>query len=330
MTSSHEVLDVLYNHVGITGPRSLDFDLASWTPPFTVNTWVSTFMTQQMLPLLRRSPSASIIFTASQAGISGVPTLPIYASTKGAIIQFMKSVALMLAPEGIRANAICPGATDSEGMRAEFPPDQIEQGLAAIGQGIPMGRVGQPEEMSTLALFLASDASKYLTGAVIPVDGGATAERPVRGLRRPRARAVASSTSRHARRDQAGRELLQQGSRPATGTRRVVADREDRGPDVGRPGIDQPLELRRHRGFVADDHRIGREQYVLVEGAAAATGRIADRGLDTTSPLEAARKSGQQAVHSPEVAEYSKRWKMPKDKKIAGNGNGGGDPDGAR
>jgi 3-oxoacyl-[acyl-carrier protein] reductase len=175
VTSKHDVLDVLYNHVGITGPRSLDFDLASWTLAFTVNTWVSTFMTQQMLPLLRRSPAASIIFTASQAGLSGVATLPIYASTKGAIIQFMKSVALLLAPEGIRANAICPGATDSEGMRAEFPADKVHEGLAAIGKGIPMGRVAQPEEVSALALFLASDASSYLTGAAIPVDGGATA-----------------------------------------------------------------------------------------------------------------------------------------------------------
>ena len=166
---------MLYNHVGITGPRQLDYDLASWTHAFIVNTWVSTFMTQQMLPLLRKSDSASIIFTASQAGIAGVPTLPIYASTKGAIIQFMKSVALLLAAEGIRANTICPGATDSEGMRAEFPPDQVQQGLAAIGQGIPIGRVAQPEEMSAVALFLASDASRYVTGAVIAVDGGATA-----------------------------------------------------------------------------------------------------------------------------------------------------------
>ena len=166
---------MLYNHVGITGPRQLDFDLAVWTHTFLVNTWASTFMTQQMLPLLRRSRSASIIFTASQAGIEGVPTLPVYASTKGAIIQFMKSVALLLAPEGIRANAICPGGTDSEGMRAEFPPDQVRQGLDALGATIPMGRVGEPEEMSTTALFLASDASRYITGVALPVDGGATA-----------------------------------------------------------------------------------------------------------------------------------------------------------
>lgn len=175
VSSSHETLDVLYNHVGVTGPRGLDYDAESWALAFRVNVWVSTFMTQQMLPLLRRSPSASIIFTASQAGLKGVASLPTYAATKGAIIQFMKSVALLLAPEGIRANAICPGATDSEGMRAELPADKVHEGLAAIGRGIPLGRVAQPEEISTLALFLASDASRYLTGAAIPVDGGAAA-----------------------------------------------------------------------------------------------------------------------------------------------------------
>lgn len=173
--AAHDRLDVLYNHVDITGPRALEYDHKSWTHAFAVNVWASTYMTQQMLPLLRASNSASIIFTASQAGISGVPTLPIYASTKGAIIQFMKSIAVAFAAEGIRANAICPGATDSEGMRAEFAPDQVQAGLAAIGSTIPMGRVGQPEEMAQTALFLASEASKYITGAVIPVDGGAVA-----------------------------------------------------------------------------------------------------------------------------------------------------------
>lgn len=172
--SAHEVIDVLYNHVGIAGPNALDYDAASWTEAMTINAWVPMRTTQELLPLLRRSTAASIIFTASTAGLIGVATLPIYAATKGAVIQYMKSVALFLAPEGIRANAICPGATDTANMRAAVPEGMVEQAYAAIAAGIPLGRLGQPEDVAELALFLASDASRYMTGAVIPIDGGAT------------------------------------------------------------------------------------------------------------------------------------------------------------
>jgi 3-oxoacyl-[acyl-carrier protein] reductase len=173
--SSHDVIDVLYNHVGITGPRELDFDAASWSRCMTVNTWVPVYLTQQLLPLLRRSQAASIIYTASTAGLVGVAGLPAYAASKGAIIQFMKSVAMLLAPEGIRANAICPGGTDTAGMRAAFEEGVIDASLAALAATVPLGRVGQPEDIATVALFLATEASRYMTGTVIPVDGGVTA-----------------------------------------------------------------------------------------------------------------------------------------------------------
>jgi NAD(P)-dependent dehydrogenase (short-subunit alcohol dehydrogenase family) len=174
VAAGHDVVDVLYNHVGITGPSGLEFDAAAWNRCMTINVWVPTVMTQRMLPLLRRSRAASIIYTASTAGLVGVAGLPVYAATKGAVIQFMKSVALLLAPEGIRANAICPGATDTKGMRAAFQDGTIDRSLDAIAATVPLGRVAAPEDMATVALFLASDASSYLTGAVIPVDGGAT------------------------------------------------------------------------------------------------------------------------------------------------------------
>ena len=173
--ASHDVIDVLYNHVGIAGPPRLEFDAASWGECMTLNAWVPMYITQQLLPLLRRSEAASIIFTASTAGIVGVAGLPTYAATKGAVIQFMKSVAILLAPEGIRANAICPGGTDTAGMRAAFEGGTIDLSLAAIAATVPLGRVGQPDDMATVALFLATDASKYMTGTVIPVDGGVTA-----------------------------------------------------------------------------------------------------------------------------------------------------------
>ncbi|MGW1712639.1 SDR family NAD(P)-dependent oxidoreductase [Streptomyces sp. NPDC002156] len=172
--AGHEVLDVLFNHAGITGPPGLDFDAESWRACMTLNTWVPMVMTQQLLPSLRRSQAASIIFTASTAGIVGVPGLPVYAASKGAVIQFMKSVALTLAPEGIRANAICPGGTDTAGLRAAFQEGTIESSLAAISAMVPLGRLADPLDIAKAALFLAADTSRYMTGTVIPVDGGAT------------------------------------------------------------------------------------------------------------------------------------------------------------
>jgi 3-oxoacyl-[acyl-carrier protein] reductase len=144
----------------------------------TLNTWVPMYLTQQLLPLLRRSAAASIIFTASTAGMRGVAALPTYAATKGGVIQFMKSVAILLAAERIRANAICPGATDTAGMRAAHDDGTLEGSIEAVADRVPMGRLGHPDDMATVVLFLATDASKYTTGAVIPVDGGVTAGHP--------------------------------------------------------------------------------------------------------------------------------------------------------
>ena len=175
VTAKHEVLDVFWNQAGITGPVNLDYDLASWTETMIVNTWVPMFLTQQLLPLLRRSAGASVICTASTAGLSGVALLPTYAVSKGGLIQFVRSAALSLAGEGIRVNAICPGATDTASMRRDVELGIVQGTMEQVAAYIPMKRMGQPEDIANMALFLASDASRYVTGTVIPVDGGATA-----------------------------------------------------------------------------------------------------------------------------------------------------------
>jgi 3-oxoacyl-[acyl-carrier protein] reductase len=175
VTAKHDVLDVFWNQAGITGPVGLDYDLASWTEALIVNTWVPMYLTQQLLPLLRKSSGASIICTASTAGLSGVGLLPTYAVSKGALIQFVRSAALNLAGEGIRINAICPGATDTASMRRDVEIGIVQGTMEQVAAYVPMKRMGQPEDIANTALFLASDASSYITGIWIPVDGGATA-----------------------------------------------------------------------------------------------------------------------------------------------------------
>jgi 3-oxoacyl-[acyl-carrier protein] reductase len=89
--------------------------------------------------------------------------------------MYMRSVAKLLAPEGIRANCICPGATDTASMRRDYDLGIVAAPLEVIAASVPMGRMGQPEDIADVALFLASDASRYVTGVALPVDGGATA-----------------------------------------------------------------------------------------------------------------------------------------------------------
>lgn len=170
-----DVVDVLYNHAGVTGPTGWDFDAESWHACMAVNLWAPMTITQRMLPLLRRSAAASIIYTASTAGLRAVPGLLTYSASKGALVQFVRSAAVALAPEGIRANAICPGATDTPAFRRDLENGIVSATVEQIAAHIPMRRLGTPEDMASVALFLASDASRYVTGLAIPVEGGVTA-----------------------------------------------------------------------------------------------------------------------------------------------------------
>jgi len=174
-TSSHEVLDVLFNHAGLPGPPGLEYDAASWSACMTLNVWVPMLLSKRLLPLLRKSGSASIVCTSSIAGIKAVAQLPTYAASKAALNQFVKSFALMVAPQGIRINAICPGATDTPALRRDIGDGTLSATLEAIAASVPLRRLGTSEDIASMALFLASDASRFITGTTIAIDGGMTA-----------------------------------------------------------------------------------------------------------------------------------------------------------
>lgn len=170
-----DVIDVLFSHAGLPGPPGWRFDADSWNETMIVNVWAPMELTKLLLPRLRESAAASLIYTASTSGIRAVPGLLTYSASKGALIQFVRSLAVQLAPEGIRANAICPGATDTPALRRDIADGTVRASLETIAQHIPMRRLGTTDDVANLALFLASDASAYVTGLAIPVDGGATA-----------------------------------------------------------------------------------------------------------------------------------------------------------
>jgi len=171
-------LHVLYNNVGIPGAGGMDMTVAEWDTLIEVNARASFFLSNYLTPALRRAGGASVVFTSSTSGLVGSPFSPLYSFTKGGIIALVRSMALSLAADGIRVNAVAPGSVDTPGLSGFFRIDdeeELERRKAAFFSQIPMGRVCQPEEVAKVVLFLASDLASYVTGVTIPVDGGLTA-----------------------------------------------------------------------------------------------------------------------------------------------------------
>jgi NAD(P)-dependent dehydrogenase (short-subunit alcohol dehydrogenase family) len=132
---------------------------------FNVNVRGTLFTVQKALPLLR--DGGSIILTGSIASVKGLPGFTVYSASKAAIRSFVRTWTLELKDRKIRANVISPGTIDTA-ILAGMPKETIEQ----IVSSIPMGRMGEADEIANAALFLASDASTFVTGIELFVDGG--------------------------------------------------------------------------------------------------------------------------------------------------------------
>lgn len=169
-------LDVLVNNAAVqrVGPVG-EFAVDDWDETFTVNVRGTFLVVRALVSHLRRSDGAAIVNTASQVGLHGAPGASAYSASKGAVIAFTRALALELAPDGIRVNAICPGWVDTS---FNEPAIEMLGGQAAhtdlVRTTIPLGRQARPEEIAAGTLYLASGESSYMTGQVLPVDGGVT------------------------------------------------------------------------------------------------------------------------------------------------------------
>lgn len=167
-------LHVLVNNAGINRPARLESTAATdWRETVATNLTAHFFVLKGAIPLIRESGGGSIINIGSTYGIVGSAGAPAYAATKAAIINLAKSLAVDLAPDRIRVNALCPGGTDTDMAKRWFAkqPDPASAKAVEIVH-YPMQRFAEPDEQAEAALFLASEASSYITGHALVVDGG--------------------------------------------------------------------------------------------------------------------------------------------------------------
>jgi NAD(P)-dependent dehydrogenase (short-subunit alcohol dehydrogenase family) len=172
-------IDVLVNNAGITA----NFPLEEVTPEvfdtlFQVNVRAQFFLTQAVMPVMVRQGKGAVVNLTSVHAYAGMTEHTVYAATKAAIVSFTRVAALELIQKGIRMNAIAPGWIFVENHRTTLGEDfDVE----AAGRAIPAGFIGGPEDVANLAIYLASDASRYIVGQTIVCDGGQISVMPLTG-----------------------------------------------------------------------------------------------------------------------------------------------------
>ncbi|HVL52809.1 MAG TPA: SDR family oxidoreductase [Vitreimonas sp.] len=173
-------LDILVNNAAIDVKGSITTGTEDdWDRCFAVNVKGVFLCSRAAVPHLTAAGGGSIVNHASVAGLVGVQDLAAYCASKGAVVSLTRAMAVDLAPVGIRVNAICPGAVLTgmmeDLMRARGGGD-LAAGMSETVAKYPIGRLGRPEDIAALALFLASEGAAFVTGSIIVADGGMSAQ----------------------------------------------------------------------------------------------------------------------------------------------------------
>ena len=169
-------LDGVVNCAGVDLMRPFEaMTVEEWTRVLTIDLTGPMLVCHAAVPLMRRAGRGTIVNVASGAGLRPLEQRTAYCTAKAGLIMFGKTLAVDLAPHGIRVNAICPGIIDTPMFRGSWegaPDPQAE--LAKILDRYVIKRTGQPEEIAHAALYLTSDESSFVTGTALAVDGGRT------------------------------------------------------------------------------------------------------------------------------------------------------------
>lgn len=168
------VCDILVNSAGIEGPRGgLEICApADLRRVMDINLFGGLNCIQAAVPKMKAAGKGAIVNIASTAGLVGSARLGAYGVSKAAVVSMTRSLAISLAPSGIRVNAVCPGSIDSPMFDRTLDAASAEADRAHMISIHPLGRLGQPEEVAQAVVYLASPASSYCTGVMLPVDGG--------------------------------------------------------------------------------------------------------------------------------------------------------------
>lgn len=165
-------LDLAFLNAGVTSLvplEALDEETYDWH--FDTNLKGQVFLLQKVLPLLGRG--SSVVLTSSTGSDRGNPGMAVYAATKGAQLSLMRTLAVELAPRGIRVNAVSPGPIETPMMtKLGIPADKLDDFKVSFAARIPTGRFGTPEEIANAVAFLGSAEASFITGANLVADGG--------------------------------------------------------------------------------------------------------------------------------------------------------------
>lgn len=170
-------IDILFNNAGIIRRATvLDLSEEDWDRVMAVNVKSIYLLSREVIPHMQKAGGGTIINTSSGWGLAGGAKATVYCASKGAVVLLTKAMAIDHGPQNIRVNCICPGDTDTEmlGEEAQQLGVQSSRFLADSAKR-PLGRVGTPAEIAQAALYLASDASSFVTGTALVVDGGGLA-----------------------------------------------------------------------------------------------------------------------------------------------------------
>jgi D-sorbitol dehydrogenase (acceptor) len=172
-------IDILVNNAGIFNMASIDkVTHADYRRQYDVNVGGTIFAIQAVVPSMKKRGGGAIINFSSQAGRRGEANVMLYCSTKAAVISITQSMALELAGDNIRVNAVAPGVIDTpmwdvvDAQFAEYENKPKGQKKREVGEAVPLGRMGAPADVADPCVFLASDDARYVTAQTLNVDGG--------------------------------------------------------------------------------------------------------------------------------------------------------------